>query len=292
LENGEVDFPEIKHHVDELVAQGCVGAFVAGTTGEGVTMSVSERKKLLETWIHHAEGRLQIIAHIAADSITDVLDLAYHAESVKVNAIAAHPSAFNKPANLDAIVDWIAHISITAPSTPFYYYHISVKNGVFIRCDQLLEKLHASRARVPTFVGIKFTDFDLHILANCLAFENGEYNILSGRDEVVLGALVMGATGAVGSTYNYMGRVYNDLLKAFNEGNMTKARELQRVAQKGVDILLDGAAYGNGVNVGKEIMAVRMKKPSVYCRYPGTKFTPEARAKLEKALAEIHFDSY
>lgn len=83
------------------------------------------------------------------------------------------------------------------------------------------------------------------------------YDILSGRDEVLLGALAMGAKGAVGSTYNYSGRIYNSLIKAFNEGDMDGALRYQRMSQVSIDILLSDK-YGVGVNIGKAIMELRL----------------------------------
>ena len=111
-----------------------------------------------------------------------------------------------KPPSLDSIVDMLAAISAAAPTLPLYYYHIPIKTAVIIRVDHLLAKIHANPARVPSFRGIKYTDFDMHIFANCVAFAGGAYDILSGRDEALLSALGMGGRGAVGSTYNYQVR--------------------------------------------------------------------------------------
>ena len=195
--SGELDLPSIPLHVAELVRQSVPYAFVCGTTGEGVTMSVSERQRVLEAWVAAAAGKnLQIIAHVGAESIADMTALAQHANASGAVAIAAHTTTFNKPGCLASVVDMLAVLSAAAPSLPLYFYYIAIKTGYPLRCDKLLEAVHAAKARVPTFRGIKFTDFDMHVFANCVAFGGGAYDILSGRDEVLLAALAMGSGGA------------------------------------------------------------------------------------------------
>lgn len=288
--DGSLDLPSVAAHVDELVRQGVKYAFVAGTTGEGVCMSVAERKQLLEAWMKAAHGKVEIIAHIAAEAIVDVQELAKHAESVGVAALGAHCTTFNKPPTLDAIVDFLGIISKSAPKTPLYYYHIAVKTGVNIRCDQLLKKIHDAPHRVPTFNGVKFTDFDLHIMANCIAFAGGQYDVLSGRDEVLLAGLAMGCKGAVGSTYNYMGKVYNQLMDAFAKGDMAAALAHQRTGQVLIDLLNDASPYGTGIYLGKAIMEARLG--GKHCgppRHPLAAMTPEGTAKLHADLGAMGF---
>ena len=190
-----VDHKSIALHVEELLRQGVKYAFVCGTTGEGVTLSVTERQATLETWIKASRGRLSIIAHVGAESIADMLALAHHASGSGAVAIAAHTTTFNKPPTLDSTVELLALLSAAAPSLPLYFYYIAIKTGAALRCDKLLEAIHADPARVPTFRGVKFTDFDAYIYANCVAFADGAYDILSGRDEILLAALVMGGKG-------------------------------------------------------------------------------------------------
>lgn len=293
-----VDFAAIETYASELVRQGVKYAFVCGSTGEGVALSVAERKSILEAWIAASKSKpLSIIAHVGTESIADVMDLAAHAQASGAVAVAAMPTSYNKPFGLDSIVDFLAAISTAAPSLPLYYYHIAIKTGVNIRCDKLLEKVHSAIARVPTFRGIKYTDFDMHIFANCVAFADGKYDILSGRDEVLLAALAMGATGAVGSTYNYMGRVYNALIEAFKAGDWAAARALQRRSQWVVNLLMSDA-YGAGVNVGKAMMDMRVRAtagapvagaPVGVSRYPAVRMTTDAAAALEADLRGLGF---
>lgn len=157
-----VDHAGIDEHVKALIGQGVHFAFVNGTTGEGATMSVCERKDALASWLKasqaHARGEMSIIAHVGAESIADTLELAAHAEAIAVPAIAIICPTFNKPSGISAIIELLEAVAAVAPTRPLYYYHIAIRTGVAIRCDALLEAVHGLRGagRLATFRGIKY----------------------------------------------------------------------------------------------------------------------------------------
>src|SRR5262249_38649408 len=113
------------------------------------------------------------------------------------------------------------------PSLPFYYYHMPAMTGADLPMHDFLKV--ASR-RIPNLAGIKFTHENLMDYTRCLNLDDARFAILFGRDEILLAALAMGATGAVGSTYNYMPDVYLRLIESFNRGDMESARRFQSLA--------------------------------------------------------------
>lgn len=299
--DGSLDLPSVSAHAAELARQGVGIAFCTGTTGEGATMSVAERCAVTERWLEVAPATgLRVTVHVGAEAISDTLALARHAEARAVRAgvaggieaIAVIAPTYNKPPTLDALVELLALVAAAAPSLPLYYYHIAIKTGVVIRCDQLLERIHAVRAaRVPTFAGIKYSDADLHIFANCLAFAGGAYDMLPGKDEQLLGFLAMGAKGAVGSTYNYQGREYNALIAAHARGDAAEALRLTRITQVAVDLLLTPERWGGaGVNTGKALMELRLGgKHTGPPRYPSKPMPEDAKARLREAAEACGF---
>ena len=267
---------------------------VAGTTGEGVTMSVNERKQVLEAWIQASKGKdVHVIAHVGSEALSDVKELTLHAVASGAVAIAAMPTSFFKPNDIEAILRYFEIISNLAPKTPLYYYHLAIKTGVFIRCDKLLIRVAElqKEGKLLNFRGIKYSDADLHILSNCLALHNGMFDCLYGKDEQFLGAWAMGCKGAVGSTYNYMGRTYNRMIEAANKGDMVTALAEQRKAQLGVDLLYNSADYGHpAAHVGKAIMSLRLG--GKYCgppRAPMVAVTPAGMEKLKADLTKLGF---
>src|SRR3569833_2624906 len=116
-------------------------------------------------------------------------------------------------------------IAAVVSDMPFYYYHIPVLTGVGFDMYDLLK---AVDGKVPNFAGVKYTHEDFMDFLSCMHFQNGKYDMLWGRDENMLSALVLGTKGAVGSTFNYAAPLYYDLIDAFNNGDLKKAQQLQQ----------------------------------------------------------------
>jgi N-acetylneuraminate lyase len=112
-------------------------------------------------------------------------------------------------------------------------------NGVQLSVAQFLE--HAG-PRIPNLAGAKYTHEKLADYFEALRLDDGKYDLLWGRDEMLLGALAMGARGGVGSTYNTDAPLYLDLIDAFTRGDIDTARDLQADA---VALVNDLASTGD-----------------------------------------------
>src|SRR5512136_2006266 len=97
---GDVRPGEIAKQAEILVRDGVAGAFVCGTTGEGVSCTVAEREAVLEEWVKRSRGRLFVIAHVGALSIRDAQALAAHARRAGGFATSVVPANFFKPATV------------------------------------------------------------------------------------------------------------------------------------------------------------------------------------------------
>jgi len=128
--DGAIDFPSLEHHANELVAQGCTAAFVNGTTGEGYTLSLAERKAILERWIALSAGRFAVIAMVGCEALPDMLELASHAADAGAHAVSFQPSTFFKPDGVASIVSLMARVAEKSRGLPLYYYHIAIKTCV------------------------------------------------------------------------------------------------------------------------------------------------------------------
>jgi N-acetylneuraminate lyase len=145
--------------------------------------------------------------------------------------------------------------------------------------------LEAAADRIPTLAGVKFTHENLMDYGCARGVRDGKYEILFGRDEMLLASLALGARGAVGSTYNYAGRLYNEVIRRFDAGDLAGAREQQLRAMRFIMTFL---RYGDGINAGKAIM----RMCGVDCgpvRLPHADLSPEAYMKLEAELRQQGF---
>lgn len=162
----QLDLPSIDRLCAHLVRQGVGGAFVCGTTGEGVAMTVAERMLVAERWLGCAPAGFPVIVHAGALALGDARALATHAERHHAAAVAILPPCFLKPGNAAEVVDWIDAVASACPATPVTYYHIPSLTGVAVPVHEVVER---ALQRVPNFAGIKFTFEDLHDYGRCLA---------------------------------------------------------------------------------------------------------------------------
>ena len=234
---------------EHLVRQKVNGAFVVGSTGEYASLTQEERIALAEAWRKAAGSQLKLIVHVGHNSVYDCRALARHAESIGADAIAALMPSYFRPRTIEATVEFCRQIAEAAPHTPFYYYHIPDMTGVNLEMAALLPEI---RRRVPTFRGIKFTHSNMMDYSLTVADAGPDYDILFGRDEILLAGLAMGARGAVGSTYNYSAELYHKLLAAHAGAHTAEAREHQVYIQRAILPLLKHGGHP----AGKAIMAL------------------------------------
>lgn len=244
--NNKVNFGAIDQIAEVLIAQGVKGAYVCGTTGEGIHCSVEERKAIAERWVKAADGKLDLILHTGALSITDAVELTEHAETLDILATSAIGPCFFKPGSVDDLVEYCAQIAAAAPSKGFYYYH-SGMSGVNLDLEQFLIK---GGERIENLSGAKFNHVDLYEYQRCVRVANGKYDIPFGVDEFLPAGLAVGAVGAVGSTYNYAAPLYLEIIEAFNRGDQAKVTALMDKVIAIIRVLVE---YG-GVAAGKVAM--------------------------------------
>jgi N-acetylneuraminate lyase len=265
--DGELDLAVIPAYAEKLRRDGVRGVFVNGTTGEGLSLTSAERKAVTEAWRAHA-GSMKLFAHVGHTSVLAAGELATHAERIGVDAIAAIAPCFFKPA-LPELAAFCAAVAKRAPGTPFYFYHMPSMSGVAVSA---LSFLRSAAPAIPTLAGVKFTCEDLMDYQQCVAEQGGRFDMLFGRDEILLSALAVGARGAVGSTYNYAAPLYRRIVDAFARGDLAEARRRQARAQALVRILIDS---GNGVVCGKAMMPLLSGIDCGPCRLPLPAFGPE-----------------
>ncbi len=279
--DGALDTSAIKPYADLLVGSGVKGVFICGTTGESASLTTDERKAVAEAWVAAASGRLKVIVHVGSNCAAEAVALARHAEQTGADAIGAMAPYFFKPQTAAELVAWFTPIA-NSNSLPFYYYNMPAMSGVSV---PVAEFLALAGKAMPTLAGVKFTHNNLMEMSQCLMLDGGRYEVLHGYDEILLCGLSLGATAAVGSTYNYAARVYNRLIEAFRAGDIAEAALLQQYSVKIVEVII---RHGGGVRGGKAIMRL-MGVNCGSCRLPLAPFTEAEYAELKAELEAIDF---
>lgn len=98
---------------------------VHGTSGEGMSMTVTERKSVVEEWVKAVKITKQhLMVQVGGCPLADATDLAKHADKVGVDSILCLPELYFKPTTPGQLIDYLNFISVAAPNTPLLYYHI------------------------------------------------------------------------------------------------------------------------------------------------------------------------
>lgn len=280
--NGAVNLPQIRPYADKLVTDGADGVFVCGSTGECTSMTVAERKSVLEAWVEAAAGRMRVIAHVGGTCQADCIELARHAAGQRIDAVGAIAPFYFKPASVEELVDFYKPIAAAVAPIPFYTYHMPSITGVNLPMKEFLEK---GSHEIPNLNGIKFTSNNFMEMLECIRLEDGRFDILNGFDEMLLCGMAVGARGGVGSTYNYSLSTYRNLYDAFLAGDIERARVFQ---QESVDIVHVIIRHGGGVRGGKAIMN-HLGIDCGDCRLPFAPYTESEMHRLGEELDRIGF---
>lgn len=276
-DSGEINVDVIPQLANHYKQSGVSGAFVNGTTGEYSSLTMDERCELTEVWMDAGrDHELEIMIHVGDNSLANAIRLASHAYSCGADAISALAPSYFKPANIEALVNWTAAIAKEVPECPFYYYHIPGLTGVDFSMSQYLE---VAGATISNLKGIKYSNIQPMDILRCLNVAPDRYEILFGCDEALLTGLTLGASGAVGSTYNFMAPLYRRVIRAFEEGKIEKARSLQTQSIRVVDQLADQQF----LPAAKTLMQLH----DINCGPVRTPLTPLSSSETQALLARM-----
>lgn len=267
--------------VDHLLQQGVQGLYVCGSTGEGMSLSSDERKSVAEAFVSAANGRVPVIVQVGHNSLEEARQLAAHAQRVGADMVSATCPSYFKVADVQTLIDCMAEVARGAPKLPFYYYHIPALTGSAI---DMIEFLSRAGKQIPNLAGLKYTDTKLFEFQECLELNDGEFDVVWGCDEMLLGALATGAQAAIGSTYNVAAPLYTDLIRAANSHDFTKARRLQAQSVQMIRTLCQFPFHA----AMKAVLTMQGFDMG-HCRLPQVRLSEQQTIELKTRLDDIDF---
>ena len=224
-EDYSINENSLKKLVEFNLEKGINGFYVGGSTGEGLIMSTDERKEVFRIVKEAAGDRVPLIAHCGSISTDEAISMAKTAEDLgydAVSAVAPLYYGFSFPAIRKYYDDIVSSVNI-----PMVVYNFPGGSGVTFTADYAAEMFKDER-----YMGIKHTSNDLYTLHQFKQKIDRPVTIFNGFDEMCVGGLAMGADGAIGSTYNFMGDKFIKIYEEFNAGNIAKAQEIQTEANE------------------------------------------------------------
>ena len=274
---GEINPEAVRALTRWFVEKGVKGLYVGGSSGECIYQSKEERKVVLENVMAEAKGKLTVIAHVACNNTADSQELAAHAESLGVDAIASIPPIyFHLPDR--AIAKYWNDISSAAPNTDFIIYNIPQLAGVALNPGLLKTMLEN-----PRCIGVKNSSMPVEDIEKWIA---GGAITFNGPDEQLLSGIVAGATGGIGGTYGAMPEVYLKIFELATKGeNLALARELQQDANQIIYKMCSGT--GNMYAMIKEILRLTGGPDIGGVRAPLLNLTEEDKEIAKQCVAMI-----
>lgn len=278
-ETGAVSGERVRALTRYLITKGVKGLYVGGSSGECIYQSVAERKLTLENVMAEAKGKVTVIAHVACNNTADSCELAAHAQSLSVDAIASIPPIyFHLPEH--AIAKYWNDISAAAPDTDFIIYNIPQLAGVALSINLLREM-----KKNPRVIGVKNSSMPVQDIQMFKAAGGEGFVVFNGPDEQFVGGRTMGADGGIGGTYAVMPELFLKADALLRTGEVEKACAVQY----DIDAIIYAmcACRGNLYAVMKEILRLREGLILGGVRAPLPGLGPEDMPQVEKCAAMI-----
>ena len=278
-EKGEISPERVRNLTEHLVKKGVQGLYVGGSSGECIYQSVSERKTVLENVMAAADGKVFVIAHVACNNTRDSQELARHAESLGVDAIAAIPPIyFHLPEH--AIAQYWNDISASAPNTDFVIYNIPQLAGVALTMPLFRKMLEN-----PRVVAVKNSSMPVQDIQLFKSEGGPDFTVFNGPDEQFVAGRIIGADGGIGGTYACMPELFLKADRFIIESRIPEATAIQNDIDAVIYKMC--SAKGNLYAVMKAVIKLREGLDLGSVRLPLPPLFPEDEAVVKEAAAMI-----
>ena len=218
-ENG-VDYDAFGRLIDWQIEQGINGLVVAGTTGEGSTLSDEEHREVLAYAVKRINGRVPCIAGTGSNDTAYAIELTQYACSIGFDAMLVVTPYYNK-ATQKGLVKMFNAIA-DASTKPIIVYNIASRTGVNIEPATFVEL-----AKHPRIAAIKEASGNLSKMVEEFALLDGSLDIYSGNDDQIVPTLSMGGKGVISVLSNIMPKETVAMCDAFFAGDVATAAKMQ-----------------------------------------------------------------
>ncbi len=263
----------VRHQLDA----GSDGVYVCGGTGEGLLMSRRDREEALETVLGEVNGQATVIAHVGAFQTDETVALARHASQAGADAIASLPPAYFYVPDDQGMVNYYTAVA-GASDVPLLIYNIPQRTGI-----TMTESLFTRLLEIPNVVGMKDSSGNVFSLGNLIA-KTGDPVIFEGEDSTVLWALLAGAKGGIGSTYNVMPHLYVKMWREFQDGRIDEATATQLRINEIIAVLITSSVISTVMQTMSWI-GLDCGRP----RSPNRALSEEEATDLRAALEAVGF---
>lgn len=271
--NNKINEKELEKLVEFNLKKGVKGFYVGGSTAEAFLLSTDERKQIMDI-VKSSAPDATLIAHIGSINEIEATELALHAKKLSYDVISSVAPFYYK-FTFEEIKNYYYRLA-DAANLPMLVYHFPAFSGVNMGIKEMGQFLNDDR-----FLGIKYTSNDFFTMEQCKS-NYPEKIVYNGFDEMFLAGLSMGADGGIGSTYNFMADKFVKIKSLFEDGKITEAQEVQKVANKIITILCQ-----IGVMQAEKEVLNQLGFDFGICRHPFGEPTAEQKELIAKKIIPL-----
>lgn len=271
-EKGEVNYDVFEKFIEFQIENKADSIIVCGTTGESATMSVDEKKEVIEFVVKKVNKRIPVIAGTGSNNTIEAVNMTKYAESVGANGALIVTPYYNKTTQKGLI----KHYERIAQNTnlPIILYNVPSRTGVNIEPETCVEL-----SKIKNIVGIKEASGNVSQIAKIASLCGNELAIYSGNDDQILPVLSIGGIGVISVMSNIKPEYVHNMICEYKKGNIEKAEEMQIKALELINLLF---CEVNPIPIKSalRIIGYDFGEP----RLPLVKMSDENLIKLESAL--------
>ena len=272
----KVDYEKAGAFASTLADRGVAGLFVCGSTGEGLLMTLEERKRIAEEVIDVVGRRIKVVIQTGCLDTSSTIELTRHARDSGAHAVAVYTPAFYKYDD-HALFAHFQRVAKAAPEIPLLLYNIPQYTGNGLS-PMLIQEL---AEKVDSVVGMKDSSGDMAHLSRVMASAPKGFTMLNGADELCYQAYLTGAVGTVAMTANVVPELFQSIFDGVKAGKLNPALKAQRRLAE----VMAALGHGQLISVYKE--AIRLQGYDVgHVRPPQREIGAVEKKDLAKILAK------
>lgn len=218
-ENG-VNYDKLKELIEWHIAEGTDSILICGTTGEGTTMTMDEKKKSIKFTVDTVNKRIPVIAGTGSNNTSASIEMSKYAESVGVDGLLVITPYYNKTTSKGLIKHFEAVNN--AVNIPIILYNVPSRTGVNITPNQLLEL-----SKFNNIVAIKEASGNISQVAEMKALCRDSIDIYSGNDDQIVPILSLGGIGVISVLANVIPNAVHNMVMEYLNGNVNESLKIQ-----------------------------------------------------------------
>ncbi|GAA6623588.1 4-hydroxy-tetrahydrodipicolinate synthase [Scytonema sp. NUACC26] len=276
-EDGSVNYDVAAELAVHLASNGTDTIVVCGTTGESPSLTWDEEYQLFSVVVQAVQGKALVIAGCGSNSTKEAIAATQKAATIGVHGTLQVVPYYNKPPQAGLYQHFQA-IAQATPELPILLYNVPGRTG-----QNLLPQTVARLAEIDNIVGIKESSGNLDQASELRRLTPADFPIYSGDDYLTLPLLAVGAKGVVSVASHVVGNQLQQMVRAFESGQIQSAREIHLQLFPLFKALF---ATTNPIPIKKALNLLGWKVGST--RLPLTEADPEVSQKLERVLQELN----